>query len=55
MIETFKIIKGLENINSEQVFVKLTTKLRGHNYKLFKKGHTRNAVKTSSAKELWTP
>ena len=37
MIETFKIIKGLENINSEQFFIKSTTNLRGHNCKLFKK------------------
>ena len=37
MIETFKILKGVQNINSEQFFVRSTTKLRGHNYKLFKK------------------
>ena len=37
MIETFKIIKGFENMNSEQFFVRSTTQLRGHNCKLFKK------------------
>ena len=37
MMETFKIITELENINSEQLFVKSTTKLRGYNCKLFKK------------------
>ena len=37
MIETFKILKGVENINSEQFFVRSTTKLKGHNYKLCKK------------------
>ncbi len=37
MIETFKIIKGFENMNSDQFFVRSTTQLRGHNCKLFKK------------------
>ena len=55
MMETFKIITELENINSEQLFVKSTTKLRGYNCKLFKKRANKICQKTSSAKELWTP
>jgi hypothetical protein len=54
MIETFKILKGVENINSEQFFVRSTTKLRGHNYKLFKKRAHKTCRQNFFTKELLT-
>ena len=45
MIETYKIISGLENVNSSQFFTRLNmTNLRGHSLKLYKE-HFRKVIR----------
>jgi hypothetical protein len=38
LIQTFKILKGLDKVDSSMYFVKSSTGLRGHSLKLFKSG-----------------
>jgi ribonuclease P/MRP protein subunit RPP40 len=52
LLEVFKIMKGFDNVNADDLFSRVTNDLRGHSFKLFKHRFVTNIGKYSFANRI---